>query len=265
VIGNSDGVFYTSTNGLILVRQSGDMSNLTEAWVTREKWQQLTPQKNLRAVFLVSSYFAYGSTQDGDNSQAQTGFTVELNAVDAQSFTIWPQPGGHRVGFGMLSSHTGHDLDNLLLDPWSAVCMVLNNGEIDYYDFSDPAPTIVPYKWRSKKFQQNARANYSALRVFFDIPDGTPALSATRNEADTDDASWNTLGPNQRGIIRIFADGQLRTTREIRYIAELLRVLSDFKCNTWQFEIEARVPISNIKVATSVKALALIPGPADSN
>lgn len=263
VIGNSDGVFYCSPNGLIFVTPSGSQSNITEAWITRERWQQLTPQKNVKAVFLVSAYFAYGTTgDDGDDSVAQQGFTVELNAVDANSFTVWPQPGGHRMGFQQLNSHTGYNIDNILLDPWSAVCMVVNNGEVDYYDFSDPAPVLVPYKWRSKLFQQNAKNNFSAFRIFFDTPAGTPAQSATRNESDTDDPSWDTLAAGQYGIIRIFADGVLQTVREIRVNHELLRVLSGFKGTTWQFEIEAIVPISNVKFATSVKALAAIPGPS---
>jgi len=48
------------------------------------------------------------------------------------------------------------------------------------------------------------------------------------------------------------------TCRELRYPQQLFRIESGFKAETWQFEILGRVPISNIQVGTSVKAMAKI-------
>jgi hypothetical protein len=257
ILGNNDGVYYASRNGLILVTQYGSVSNTSELWITREKWQQLTSQKNLRAVFLVSSYFALGTVRTSDTSEAQRGFTIELNANDAQSFSIWPQPGGHRLGFQLLSGPNGYDVDNVGLDPWSSVCLVVQNGGVYYYDFSDEAPTMQTYVWRSKLFQQKSKKNFEAMRIWFTIPEGTPALNATRMEEDTDDPIWNSLPADRYGIVRVYAgNGQLVTTREIRVPQEILRITSGYKHETWQWEIEARVPISNIQIGTSVKALA---------
>jgi hypothetical protein len=39
---------------------------------------------------------------------------------------------------------------------------------------------------------------------------------------------------------------------------ELLRIHSSSKYETWQFEIESRVSISNAQIATSVKELGLV-------
>lgn len=257
VLGNSAGVFYTSPNGLILVSPSGTSSNLTEGWITRERWQELTSQKYLRAVFLVSSYFAFGLSGDnGDVSEAQRGFTIELNAVDQQSFTIWPQPGGHRLGFNSLSSPQGFNLDNLLTDPWTGQGILVQDGKIYFYDFSDQAPTIVPYKWRSKLYQQNAKNNFEVMRVFFKVPPGTPALNATRLEAETNDAVWDTLPADRYGFVRVYADGVLVTVRELRVSNELLRIASGFKAFVWQWEFEGRVDISNVKLGTTVRELA---------
>jgi hypothetical protein len=256
ILGNNDGVYYTSPNGLILVTQYGSVSNTSELWITREKWQQLTPQKNLRAVFLVSSYFALGTVRNGDNSVAQSGFTIELNASDTQSFSIWPQPGGHRLGFSQLTGPNQLDVYNVRLDPWSSVCLVMQGTGVYYYDFSDPAPVMQTYKWRSKLFQQRSKKNFSAMRIWFTTPPGTPAQSATRNTAAFNDPSWNALAAGQYGIIRVYAGGNLIMQREIRQTQELLRIPSGFKSETWQFEVEARVPIANIQVGTSVKALA---------
>jgi len=257
IIGTNDGVYYCSPNGLILVTQYGAVTNTSELWITREQWQKLTPQKNVRAVFLVSSYFAMGTVRNGDNSVAQTGFTIELNANDAQSFSIWPQPGGHRLGFNQLSGPNGLDVANVRIDPWSSVGIVIQGNAVYYYDFTDQAPVMQTYKWRSKLFQQKSKKNFEAMRIWFSIPPGTPALNPTRLEAATDDPVWNSLPADRYGFIRVFsANDQLVTVREIRVPQELMRILSGFKHETWQFEIEARVPISNIQVATSVKALA---------
>ena len=257
ILGTNEGVYYCSPNGMILVTQSGATTNTTELWITREKWRQLTPQKNLRAVFLVSCYFSLGCVRDGDASVAQQGFTIELNANDAQSFTIWPQPGGHRLGFNQLNGPNGLDVDNVTIDPWSSVCLVIQNGGVYYFDFADAAPVMQTYVWRSKRFQQKSKKNFAAVRIWFDIPPGTPALNATRLEAATDAVVWESLPADRYGILRVYAGNDvLVTTREIRVPQEMLRILSGFKHETWQFEIEARVPISNMQVGTSVKAMA---------
>src|SRR6266550_481077 len=190
-------VLYMSQNGLIQISQSGAAANVTEQWVSRERWQALTPQKFIRAIKLASSYFAFGTVSGSDTSVAQSGFTVELSTEDQTSFTIWPQAGGHRLGFNQLTSPNNFNIFNVMVDAWTGVGFLLQNGGVYYYDFTDTAPTIVPYKWRSKVYQQMTRKNYSACRIFFSVPPGTPA-QVTRNTLDPQPA----LGANQYGIIR---------------------------------------------------------------
>jgi hypothetical protein len=246
-------VLYASMNGLIQISQSGVGANITEGWVGRENWQALAPQKNVRAVKLASSYFAFGSVVDGDNSVAQQGFTVELSAQDQTSFTVWPQAGGHRLGFSQLTSPNGYDIVNVELDPWTGVGLLLQNGGVWFYDFTDQAPIIVPYKWRSKIMQQPHALNFEALKVWFTVPPGTPA-QGDRNTSEPQPA----LADDQYGIVRVYADDQLWTTRELRKSGELLRLYSGGKFESWQFEIESRVRVSNMQVATSAKELGRI-------
>lgn len=251
VLATDLGVFYASPNGLIMVSPSNGMAqNITETWVTRDKWQALVPQQNLTAIQLSSTYFAF---QVG----AQTGFMLELNN-DADSFTIWPQPGGHRIGFNRLSAPLGTNVDNIQIDPWTGIGIMIANGNVYYYDFSDQAPVIQPCIWRSKIMQQTAKNNFEAMKIYFSVPPGTPAQNAARNQAPTDDASWDSLQDGQYGIVRVFADGELVTVREIVKSGELMRILSGFKAEEWQFEIETRVLISNLQVATSAKELASV-------
>jgi hypothetical protein len=253
IVSTLSAVYYTSPNGLIAINGYGVGSNITEAWITRDKWRTLTPPFGTHAISLASCYFAFGIVENGDNTYAKTGFTIEL-VNDSNSFTIWPQPGGHRIGFNNLTAPGSLDIFNVLNDPWTGIGMLIQNGALYYYDFSDAAPTITPYKWRSKVYQQPSKKSFEAMKCFFSVPPGTPA-QGTRNQSPTNDASWNTLASNQYGIIRVYADDVLVTAREIVSSGELLRVLSGFKAERWQWEIEGRIQISNLQVATNVREL----------
>jgi hypothetical protein len=248
IVATDTAVLYVSQNGLIQISQSGAGLNVTEGWITRERWQKLTPQQQIRAVKHTSSYFAFGSK---DGVSILDGFTVELSSEDKTSFTIWPQAGGHRLGYNNLTSPNGFVIDNVELDAWTGICLLVQNTAIYYYDFTDQHPIIVPYKWRSKTYQQLAKRNFAVLRVWFEVPDTTPQ-QGVRDES----FPQLTLGPTQYGIVRVYVDDQLWTTREIYSNGELLRIFSGIKGEQWQFEIEGRVVVSNMQVATSVKELA---------
>lgn len=263
---NGDGaVSYMSQNGLIQVTPAGVATNTTDLWFTRENWQQLTPQKYARAIFMASCYYCLGSVSPPtvavpDTSVAQTGFTVELDQ-DNTSFTIWPQPGGHRLGFNQLTSPTGFNVQNVMTDPWTGVGLVISNGAVYYFDFMDPAPSILPFTWKSKIYQQNTKRSYEAMRVFFTVPSTTPAQGQYRNQAKANDPSWQTLPANAYGYLKTYVDVDqtgnmvLIDCRELRYSGELLRIVDGFKAEQWQWQIDARVVISNVQIATSVKEL----------
>ena len=254
IVSTDTTVLYVSQNGLIQISQSGAGANITEGWISRERWQALTPQKFIRAVKLVTSYFAFGTVSGTDTSVAQQGYTVELSQQDQTSFTVFPQAGGHRLGFSQLTAPNGYNIDNVQLDAWTGVALLVQAGAIFYYDFTDQAPIIVPYRWRSKVYQTLTKKNFAAFRVWFDIPPGSPSQNPARNTSDPQPS----LASNQYGIVRVFADGQLWTTRELRTNGELLRIYSGMKKDAWQFEIEGRVLVSNMQVATTIKELGLI-------
>jgi hypothetical protein len=111
----------------------------------------------------------------------------------------------------------------------------------------------VPYIWRSKIYQQLAKKNYEAMKVFFTVPPSTPPQNAERNTLDP-----QVLDQGQYAILRVYADGQLFTTRELRRSGELLRIYSGAKFEDWQIEVEGRVLIDSIEAATSVKELGRI-------
>jgi hypothetical protein len=234
IIGNDMAAMYQSPNGIIEVLQSGQGQNITEQWVPRQDWQQLVTGKDNRAIQLTVFYFSFSpSTADGFTISTGTQITQNMN------------------GFVELSPpNPGLSVDNVLHDPWTGIGMLVQAGSIYFYDYAEPMPTMVPYKWRSKTYQMLAKRNMAAMKVFFSVPPGTPH-NLTRNVA----AQQPTLDAGQYGIVRVYADGNLLTTREIWSSGELLRINSGGKFEDWAFEIESRVTISNIQCAESVKEL----------
>ena len=197
ILSNDNGVFYHSGIGLIQVPSTGGAINSTELWITREKWAQLTPQLYSRGILLVGSYFAFGTTVSPpsvtpqDTSQATTGFTIELNS-DAASFSIWPQPGGHRLGFGEVQAPNGFNVLNVLNDPWTGIGLIIQNGGVYFYDFTDVNYVMQPYDWTSKVYQQTTKKSYEAFRVFLTTIPSTPnnQTGGKRNESPLNDPSW---------------------------------------------------------------------------
>ena len=225
----------------------------------------------MRAIPLAGLYFAFGTTSPPyitpvDNSVAQTGFNIDLSPLDSSSFSIWPQPGGHRVGFNQMEAPGGYNVANVLVDEWTGYGMIIQNGQVLYYDFQNPSPVMQPYDWTSAIMQQNTKRSFEAFKVWFTVPPGTPSnQAAPRNVAPTDDPSWNALSSTQWLIVKIYADYaddngdgsmQLVTCREVRKSGELLRINGDFKAENWQIEILGRVNVSNLQMATSAKELA---------
>ena len=259
IVSSDTAVIYASKNGLIQVAQTGLAGSLTDQWITRDRWQALTPQKFVRAIRVNTSYFAFACVSGADASVAGEGFTVELSQSDQTAFSSWPQPGGHRIGFNQLTEPNVATPFNVLVDEWSGTPLLIQsdisgNMNVYYYDFEDVAPTIVPCKWRSKIYQAQTAKNLSAVRIYFTIPTGTPAQNPVVN---TNDPQPN-LASDQYGIFRVYADGVLYCTREIRSSGGLLRIYSSAKVEQWQFEFETRVNISNVQIGTSVRELGLV-------
>lgn len=261
IVSAADAVYFTSTNGLIAVTPYGTANNITEKWVTREKWNEL-PLRSVRAAMSGPAYFAFGSvyldpaTSVETAADAQIGFTVQTPQTASQQVASPPGSDVTNPAFSWLTAPNDLDIYNVQVDPWSAVVLVQQDQKVWYYDFTDTEPDIMPYLWKSKVFQDNYKRNFSAMRIWFDVPAGTPAQNVDRTITPT----IPTLNADMYGIVRVYAgdnnDGlQLLTTREIRTSGELLRINSGQKYEQWQFEFEGRVNITGFQVATSVKEL----------
>jgi hypothetical protein len=58
------------------------------------------------------------------------------------------------------------------------------------------------------------------------------------------------------GIVRVYANGQLVLARELRSSGELWRLPSGYKSEFWQVQVEARIIVNSIEMATSSKELS---------
>lgn len=250
-----DAVYYTSPYGLHAVTPFGTMGNVTEDWI--DSWQTQAPQNSLRAIMLGYTYFAYGSvfldpaTGLDTGSEAQIGIVIQSPQTASQKVA---PPAGSDItnpAFHYMDAPLGLDVLNFQTDIWTAVPYLIQDQKIYYYDFGDLTPQYQSYLWRSKIFKDYIVRSYSVMKVWFEVPSGTTDQNADRNTS-----AVQTLADDQYGIVRVYANGNLVTTRELRTSGELLRIASGRKCEDWQWEIEGRVTVLSLQAATSVKELA---------
>jgi hypothetical protein len=265
ILSSAAGVLFASPNGLVLCAQ-GSAVNLTKDLITRDKWQQYTKNTKLRAAWLGSAYYAFGGVTPGafeltawagnhndfqdDLVSPMEDFVSKFDDYGAHNGVLI-DPADQRIAFNLLTSDTS--VFSVQNDIWSGEVFLLRNGEVQWLDISDLENPIEPCTWRSKIFQMQDKKNLAAMRVFFRETPALPVLNPFRNEPPLD-----KLKGDQWGLCRIYADGKLKYTQELRTSGELWRLPSGFMADFWQYEIETRLKIINIQIASSVKELATV-------
>lgn len=248
ILSAPEGVYYASVSGLVRV-VPGKAVNITKDLITKDKWQTLTQVTALRCARLGTAIYAFGTAvlgvfdadtfDDGafeqeDSTGALQGVLLDLN--------------NERVALNVLTSE---DLTiNVLNDPWSGEVFIIRGDVVYWIDQINPEPVLDPYLWRSKTFQMDKKTNLAAMRVYFSVPQNTPVQNPV-----VDNTLVQTLSSDQYGLVRVYADGELVVTREIRTSSELMRLPSGFKADFYQFEVEARVRVFSLQAASSVKEL----------
>lgn len=253
IVSAPEGVYYASPNGLILVA-GGVAKNITEAMVGKNKWQEHLPPAVLGTLYagrLGGAYYAFGTTRDGvfqDDDAFQADMVQELDFTGSFNGVL-VDPRNERVAFNLLTDDDVRVMSQN--DPWSGELFIIYDGDLYFIDIADDTPTWEPFVWRSKIYQSHKVGNLAAVKIYFDTNDNTPDQNPVRNTA-----SPQTLAADQYGLVRVYADDELVTTREIRTSGELMRIPSGFKADYWQIEIEARVKIKSLQFASSAKELA---------
>lgn len=251
IISTPIGVAYASPNG-IAVAVPGQVQVVTRGLISKDLWNDSTnyvQPSSLRGAALNGGYYAWGSVLagcfaptafDSDNFQ-QNDFTGSYRGV-------FVDLSNQRVSFTKL--YNSSPTYNCYADIWTAEVLMIRDGKVYWLDLGPTRPHE-PYTWRTKIFSMPNKRNAEAMRVWFDTYPTTPEQNPVRNTAPV-----QTLAADQYGLVRVYADGRLIMTRELRTDGEFMRLPSGFKATYWQIEIEARIKVTSIEFATTAKELA---------
>jgi hypothetical protein len=248
IVSSIEGVLYASPNGLVLAAP-GVAIVITRQMITRDQWLNLLNVSTLRATKFNNAYYCWGATRPGafqkdafqNTAFVQVDYTGSYNGalIDFNN---------QRVGWNSLTSDSA--VTNLWADPWTGEIFIFRNGQVLWFDVSVDR-THGAYKWRSKVMEMPNKRNLEAMRVWFTVPSGITSLNPVQNTSQ----NQPTLASDQWGLVRIYADGNLVMTRELRTSGEFFRMPSGFRSTYWQIEIEARVTIWSVEAATTAKEL----------
>lgn len=251
IVSTPEGVYYGSPNGLVLVNY-GAATNITASFVTKDKWNQLAPVSTLRGARLGSAYYGFGGTQQGvfeTTAFETTAFAQQDFAGSFQGILI--DPTNDRVAFNVL--YNAAPCVNAFNDAWSGELFVIRGDKLYWINIADTNPTYETFKWKSRKFEAPEKKNFAAMRVWFDVSGTAPTLNPIRNTNLV-----QTLQADQYGLVRVYADDVLITTRELRTTGELMRINSGLKYQYIQFEFECRVKIRKLEFASTAKELQTV-------
>ena len=251
IISAPEGVYYASPNGLVLA--AGGVANvITSQSISKDKWNKLTNFSSIYAARFGSAYYAPGS----GSSSAFYASAFDPSSFSQQDYAgalngVLIDPSDQLAAVVHLTSPI--PTDSVQTDPWSGELLVIRGGVVYWLDVAYAVTGFNPYLWRSKIYTLPTAENLGAVAVYFNIPLGSPTLVAPNTNL------VQTLAANQYGLMRVYADGRLVSTQELRTSGLALRLPSGFKASTYQFEFEARVEITSVQFASTVKGLGKEP------
>jgi hypothetical protein len=244
IVSTTEGVYFPTPAGLALV-SAGGLVIATKELIRKDKWNAIVSLTTLRAAMLGAAYYAFGQKILGVfQADAFQANMVQEDDFAGASNGIMLDPTSLTVAFNRMT--VPRPLTNIMTDVWSGEVFVILDGEVMWLDISDTEQEREPYVWRSKLFQAGQKKNFQAAKIFFTVLPNTPALNPVEVEGLV-----QTLQSDQYGLFRVYADGELVMCRELRRSGEQFRLPSGFKADYWQFEIEGRVQLDNMQVATS--------------
>jgi hypothetical protein len=245
IVNTPTGVAYASPDGVAVAGPSG-AEIVTRDLITKDLWLDPDNYLNIpatRAVALNGGYYAWGSVGSG---------CFESTAFDGGRFLQDDFTGSYdaRVSYTKLYSET--PTYNCYADNWTGEALVVRDGTVYWMDLANKRPHT-SYIWRSKVFEAPNQRSFEAMRIWFSLLNDTPELNPVPNTNPV-----QTLAEDQWGLARVYADGNLKFTRELRSSGVLFRLPSGFKAQFWQVEIEARVKINSVELATTAKELGTV-------
>ncbi len=244
IVSSVEGVYFSTPGGLALVTPGGIVIT-TKELIRKDEWNARVELNTLRAAQVGPAYYGFGQEILGVFQQD----AFQLDAFQQDDFSgalngMLIDPTSSTVAFNELT--TSIPITNVMTDVWSGEVFVIQNAKVRWLDISDQTQVKDPYLWRSKIFQAGNKQNFQAAKVFFTVLSSSPTLNPVPVTGVV-----QTLQEDQYGLFRVYADGELKFCRELRRSGEQFRLPSGFKADMWQVEIEARVQVDSIQIATS--------------
>lgn len=247
MIATEFGLAYVSHSGLVIASPAG-VKNVTQEMIDRHKWQRDYNAKYIKGARINSVYFGFGSVESG--AFEPTAF--ETTAFEQADYTsartgFYLDPQNQRIGFNAL---TDEPVLQVFEDSYTGDVLMIKQDQT--LSIVSPATEREQraYTWRSKIFDMNEPLNLGAIKVMF-----VPSTFVALNDSENTDLV-QTLDAGQYGLLRVYADGVHVYTKELRTSGQVFRLPSGFKAQYWQFEVNARVSVRSIEIASTVKELA---------
>jgi hypothetical protein len=250
IVSTPIGVAYASPNGLCLANPGASVV-ITRQMISKEKWSELLSLPSLFGATFNGGYYCFGSTLIGcfspfgfdadaflqkDFSGARTGAYIDITDM--------------RIAYSVLKSPV--PVRSIHNDFWTGEVFVQRDDGVYWLDQSATRARGA-YTWRSKILETPNQRNFEAMKVYFTTFPTTPELNPVQDVSQDQE-----LKPDQWGLMRVYADGTLRFTRELRESGQMFRLPSGFKATFWQIEIEARVRIDSVEIATTARELSSV-------
>lgn len=131
------GVYYPSTDGLVLVSQDG-ASIVTETVISKNQWNQDFKPSDLKSFY---SRGAYGAIRGSD------GFLLTLN--------------------GVINTEAYTDPVNVSIDEWSNNVWLIDDDKL--YHWHNIDADRLEFSWKSKEFVLPRKLNMSVAQVYYDL------------------------------------------------------------------------------------------------
>jgi hypothetical protein len=253
VVSTPNGVVFASSNGLVLAAP-GISRNVTDKLITKNFWLDAMKFLNvptINAALFKDAYYCWGAPVEGSfGNDAFDENSFELFDFTGADLGAIIDIGDPRMGYTRL--YHPEATDNCWNDDWTGEVFTIRDGVVYWLDL-DSSRAREPFKWRSKILETPNQRNFGAMRVFFETYPDSPVLNPVPNAG-----LEQQLAADQWGLVRVYADGILRFTRELRTSGQTFRLPSGFKATFWQVEIEARVKVLSVEIATTTKELGSV-------
>lgn len=253
IVATTNGILYPSPNGLMVANPMyGIVQNTTEKLLTKDEWNDNYTLEKFNAARFGSMYYAFGNVTDGVfQTDSFQNDTFQQQDFSGANDGILISPSDARLALVDLTFDGAiYSVSN---DVWTGEVIVQSG--LDFYWINQSGQgNRRPYTWRSKKFQINMKDNFECMRVFFTVPPDVQAPFNPRVAGDPD----ITFDDQMYGVVRVFIGTRLVMARELRTPGEFWRLPSGFKSEFWQVEIQARVFIKNVQLASTAKELASV-------